>query len=145
MATKSTDWLAGHGDDIAGNDITLLIDPGPAQTSRIRRRTRFDLEQQDAFDAKLLGERPIDIRIDADTEARAYVLSARDELRHYPVHSIHRDRESDPGIGAGGAVDRGVYTYQTAGAVQQRSAGITRVDRCIGLNQVCYGDAVVFS
>src|SRR5206468_8097163 len=61
-------------------------------------------------------------------------LTAADQLRHDAIDGIDRDGETDARVGAGRAVYSGVDADQQAGAIQQRPAGIPRIDRRIGLD-----------
>ena len=55
---------------------------------------------------------------------------------------LQRDREADADVAAGGAEDRGVDADQLAAQVDQRAAGVARVDRRVGLDEVLVAVAV---
>jgi hypothetical protein len=57
-------------------------------------------------------------------------------LRYDLVDDVDRDGEPDPGIRAGGGKNRRGDADQAAGGIEQRSSGIARIDRRIGLNDV---------
>jgi hypothetical protein len=63
-------------------------------------------------------------------------MAARDELGDHAVHGVDRHRETDAGTRAGRAVDSRIDADEPAGAVEQRTARVSRVDRGIGLDQV---------
>src|SRR5262249_47498713 len=91
---------------------------------------------QNTFEAELLRELIV-CHLNAETRPR--YLAVADELRHHAVDLIHRDGEADPGVGPGRAEDRRVDTDQPAGAVQQRTARVARVDGRVRLDHVLHG------
>ena len=58
-----------------------------------------------------------------------------DELVIDLHHGIRRQREAHAGIGTGFGKDRGVDANHFTGHVDQRPAGVARIDRGIGLNK----------
>src|ERR1700730_18996773 len=58
------------------------------------------------------------------------------ELIHHMLGKIDRNRETDSRISAGAAVDRGVDADYLALGVEQRAAGISRIDGSIGLDEI---------
>ena len=70
----------------------------------------------------------------ADAQARAFNFARPNQLRHGPLDRIHRDGEANPHGNTRRTFDRRRHTDQTAGTVQQGTAGVARIDRRIGLN-----------
>src|SRR5205814_7832810 len=64
-----------------------------------------------------------------------HLLAALQRLRH-AVHQVARDRESDTYVALvlAGCGDRGVETDEVPVEVDQRAAGVARVDRGVGLD-----------
>ena len=52
---------------------------------------------------------------------------------------IDRDGETDAHIAAGTAKNRGIDADHFAAQIDQRPAGITGIDRGVGLNKISYG------
>ena len=76
------------------------------------------------------------IRCKLDTQARPHDLPMPDQLRNDAVHLVHRDGESDTGKRTRWADDLRVDADQTACAVEQGTAGVARIDRCVRLDDV---------
>src|SRR6516162_5449093 len=61
-------------------------------------------------------------------------FAVRDQLRHEPVDLVHGNGEADTSRRAGRTDDRRVDADEPAGAVEQRAARVSRVDRSTGLD-----------
>lgn len=64
-----------------------------------------------------------------ESEHRVDHLAMADDLGDRTIDLVHRDRETDASGSAGRAVNRRVDSDQATGAVQQRPARITGIDR----------------
>ena len=60
------------------------------------------------------------------------------------AREVARDGEADALVAAGLAEDRGVDADQLAARVDQRAAGVARVDRGVGLDEVLVGGEPAF-
>src|SRR3954447_7602704 len=102
--------------------------------------------------ARLLGGRAGDDRVHhrAGTVLRGHVahaqigaldLAAGLDPRDDELHGVHGYGEADAGVRVAAALDLGVHADHAAVAVQQRAAGVARVDRRVGLHRAGGGDA----
>ena len=71
-----------------------------------------------------------------DADAGGGDAPLADQLGNDAVHHLGRYRKADAGIGAGGREDRRVDADETAGGIEERAAGIARIDRRIGLDDI---------
>src|SRR5580658_9702207 len=121
-------WLAVHrGDHVAGTDAGL-----------VGRRALDDLRHQCADRARQ-AERVGDIRchgVHADAELAALHRAELDQLVHDAVRHVHRDGEADADVAAAARQNRGVDADQLAAQIDQRAAGVARIDRGVGLDEV---------
>src|SRR5207302_5981035 len=72
----------------------------------------------------------------AHAELAALDRAELDQLLHDAASHVHRDREADADVAAGAREYRGVDPDQLAAQVHQRAAGVARIDRGVGLNEV---------
>src|SRR6056297_2054741 len=86
-------------------------------------------------EAVQLGDLPIDA-LALDAEERVLDLAAVDELVGDGGRGLDRDGEPDPGAVATAGEDGGVDADDLATGVDQRPAGVARVDRRVGLDHV---------
>ena len=107
----------------------------PAQLRVIRRAALAHSVDQRAVDTfgqvhggPKLGVEVLEVQPQPDRRD----LSVLDQFVDYALGDIDRDRKADP---LSAAVHRGVDSDQFTGRIDERSAGITRVDRCIGLQE----------
>src|SRR5215472_6462100 len=110
---------------------------GP-QSSALGRRAGLD-----AGDYRSLGapgvERQREIGgqvLDRDADAPVPDLTVIDQLVHDAAGHVDRDGEADPDIDAGGSDNCGVDADDPALQVDERPAGVTRIDRSVGLDEV---------
>src|SRR4029077_1265567 len=108
-------------DDIAGLDAALLSRAARQHPSDDRSRARLQAEILVAFTRH---------RRDRDADAAAYHL-AFTQLRQQIAHGVDGHGEADADVAFGSAVadDGRVDPDHFAADVQQRSAGIARIDR----------------
>ena len=59
-----------------------------------------------------------------------------DQLAHHVVGQVGRNRKADADVAAGRRVDRRIDADQLAAQIDQGAAGIARIDRGIGLDEV---------
>ena len=71
-----------------------------------------------------------------DTQLTAFNLAKFDHLIGQVFHHVARNREADTNVTAVRRQNRGVDTDQLAVEVNQRAAGVTAVNRRIGLDKV---------
>src|SRR5205823_7927693 len=74
--------------------------------------------------------------LDRDANAAALDLTIRDQLVHDLAGHADRDRKADADIAASRCQDRGVDADNPALQIDERPAGIARVDRGVGLNEI---------
>src|SRR5215471_19229172 len=60
----------------------------------------------------------------------------RDELRDDAIHGVDGNREANSRARSRRADDGGVHSDEPATAVKQRAAGVSGIDRSVGLNRV---------
>src|SRR5262249_1106431 len=70
---------------------------------------------------------------DAEIASRDFPLAL--ELRQQLLHQIHGNREADPDVAARAAVYRRIDSHDLAADVDERSAGITGINRGVGLDE----------
>src|SRR5690349_14479431 len=106
-----------------------------------RRRVRHDLGDDRAARGRQvegLGQLGRDV-LAADADAPAHYRAVRDDLVHHVARQLGRDGEAQADV-AGDAALRveagGVDADQLALEVHQRAAGVARVDRGVGLDEV---------
>src|SRR5690606_21714240 len=102
---------------------TILIEA--ADPRRLGRRSRVDRAHDGALDAEAPRD---DLPGQQDAEAGALGAALVDELRHDAVDGVDRHREADPRRRAGRALDGGVDADEPTGRVDERAAGVARVD-----------------
>ena len=111
--------------------ISPVCGSTPAQAGRGGRRAAQHAQDHHPVDAEARRGRLL-ARDDADAGiARAAVA---DQLGHDAVHDVDRDREADAGAGPGRREDRGVHADEAPGGIEERTAGIARIDRRVGLD-----------
>ena len=130
-------------DDVAGDHLAARPHTRGADAGLLRRRAGRHLQHHHPGHLELAGDGAADVLVRDHAEPRPHIAPARDQLRHHPVDGVHRHREADTRIGAGGAVDGGVDADQAAGRVEQGAARVAGVDRGIGLDQVADQIAVL--
>src|SRR5579871_4361672 len=69
-----------------------------------------------------------------DAEGGTNDFAMPDQFRYDLIDLIHRDRETDAGECPGRTQDGRIHSDQPAGAVEQRAAGVPRIDRCARLD-----------
>ena len=107
------------------------VSRAPLQAGPLGRTAARDLADDQPFDAPPSGH---GIGHKRDAETGANELSVLDQFRHDAVDRIHRHREADPCIGPARTDDLRIDPDQAARAVEERSAGIARIDGGIGLD-----------
>ena len=116
-----------------------LDDYVAAQDTGLERRTLFlDVGHQRAFglgQVEGLGEVRRDF-LDLDSEPSAHHLAMLLELLHHLLGYVDRNREADPGVAAGAAVDGGIDADDLPLGVEQWAARVARVNRRVGLDEV---------
>src|SRR5689334_10809906 len=119
-------------DHVAGLDARLL-------GRRLRRNFRHHraLLQVGLQQARDLGCQ----RLRLHAERAVLHMAAGDQLAHRIAGAVDRNRKADADIAAGRRVDRRIDADQLAAQVDQRAAGVARVDRRIGLDVVLETDA----
>src|SRR5690606_24436788 len=82
--------------------------------------------------------------VDRDADARGLRHAGVDQLLGDAAHLVRRDGEAEADVAALAAAaerrDRRVHPDHLAGGVDQRAAGVTGVDRRVGLDRVDPGD-----
>src|SRR5690606_21310000 len=63
-------------------------------------------------------------------------LAIGDQLADYPIDGIHRDGKANTSVGTRRTVDGGVNANDATVAINERSAGVSRVDGGVGLDHV---------
>ena len=125
---RAVDGLA-----VEARDHVELLDPGLGG-----RRAGDDVVDEHSLailDAELRGHLA---REGADLDAEVATLDAPlgDELSADPLGEVDRDCEADPLVAAVVGGDRRVDPHHLTGEVDQRSAGVARVDGGIGLEEL---------
>jgi hypothetical protein len=76
-----------------------------------------------------------------DSQPRPNYLSTANQLRHDPINRVEWNGKADTSRSSRRAINLRVDANQTSRAVEQRTAGVSRIDRCVGLNDPLYGAA----
>ena len=119
------------GDDIAQAQSPVGIASGRLNARLRRRASSCNIDDQYAGDTESLRDLLVG---DLNAHSRPGNLSAADQFRNDSIHRIDGNGKADSGRRPRGAVNRGVDADQSAGAIEQRSARVSRIDRRIGLN-----------
>src|SRR5262249_58449745 len=101
-------------------------------------QTRHDLRYNIA-DHTRQTERVRDVGrhgVHAHAELAALHRAEADELIHDAARHVHGDGEADADIAAAAREDRGIDPDQLAVQVDERAAGIARIDGSVGLDEV---------
>ena len=121
-----------RGDDVAGLDAGVIGGRARHHPGH-QRAARFG-------DAEFLG----DVRrdgIDIDAEDAALDLAVLDQLVHDALDHVDRNGEADADIAAAARQNRGVDADQFAAQIDQRAAGIARIDRGVGLDEILVAES----
>ena len=95
------------------------------------RASGDDIYDQYAGHAEPLGDLLFG---DLNSQSRPDHFPVTNQLGHDAINRVRRDRKADPRRRSGRAVDSGIHADQSAGAVEQRSSRVARIDRGVGLN-----------
>ena len=128
--------LAVHGgDDVA--EIDFAIDHLRSANPGVGRgRIRLHAHDQQTRHAKSIRNFPPMSVVENQAKVRTDDFAVYDQFRHDSIDRVDRNGESDPGVRSRRAVDGGVHANQSAGAIQQRAAGIAGIDGGVDLNDV---------
>src|SRR5690606_23156622 len=74
--------------------------------------------------------------LDQHAQITAHDFALAAQLRQQLLYEIDRNSEADADITAGAAEDRRVDADDFAAQIEERPAGIARIDRRVGLNEV---------
>src|SRR5262245_58596180 len=143
---RRADRLAVHGpNDVAGDDRSVRRPLGAPQARGLGGRAARHVHHHDSFHPEPFPHEAVDALVEAYPQLRMADAAVADELRDDSVHGVDGHGEADSRVRARGAVDRGVHADQPARAVEQRTAGVARVDGGVRLDDVldwASGDAL---
>src|SRR5690606_25243016 len=121
------------GDDVAQVKITSAVSGSGYDTGCIGCAVFDHVEYQSAFFTEAIHHL---LAGQFYAQRRPHHPSVFDQLRYYPTHDIHRDRKANARISSRRTVNGGIDADEPASGIQQGTTGITRIDRCIGLDSI---------
>src|SRR5581483_9020832 len=144
QARHAIDRLPVHRHhDVARNHAAIASDGQATYSGRGGGPSLRGSQYGDTLDTELLGDGAIQVLVDLDAQRRADIFALGDELGNHARDGVDRYRKPDPGVRAGRAENHRVDADQTAGAVEQGTTRVPRVDRRIGLDEVLDQTAAV--
>src|SRR5262245_39159031 len=137
----AADLLVGDGGDGVEVQPAGFVAADILQAGLGGGAARLHILDDYALEAKLHG--PLIRRELNAGQAGTLHLAEVDQLRHDAADIVHRDGEADAGRRPRSAEDGGVDANEPAAAVKQRSAGVPRIDRRVGLDHALEFAAIV--